>query len=205
MTPDERTQDMSTTTETPGPDEVTDERAQMLALHAIYVQHGYSDPERERLRAEADIAKGGTIDWAAMKAEVDAALMATVKALPDVAPEPAKKGKKGKGKKAPAAAAPQRVDVSAVRMNIDQGEALRERIKDMTRELKIHEDMVKDALGESTVGTDSHGHVLVRYPFRNRSGLSKDKVKEILTAEQYAACETVTPYRSLYYGESESR
>jgi hypothetical protein len=202
MTTDERTQDMSTTTQTPGPDEVTDERAQMLALHAIYVQGGFSDPERERLRAEADIAKGGTIDWAAMKAEVDAALLAAAAALPEVAPEPAKKGKKGKGKKA---VAPQRVDVSAVRMNIDQGEALRERIKAMTAELRIHEDMVKDALGDSTVGTDSHGHVLVRYPFRNRSGLSKDKVKEILTAEQYAACETVTPYRSLYYGESESR
>jgi hypothetical protein len=203
---------MTATTETENdPNVVTDERAQMLALHAIYVQGGYSDPERERLRAEADIARGGTIDWAKMKAEVDAALLATVAALPEAEPEPAKKkgGKKG-GKAAKAAtpatpatpAAEQRVDISAVLVNVDQGEAIRDRIKALTAELKIHEDMIKDALGEAVVGTDSKGHVRVRYPFRNRSGLSKDKVKAILSAEQYAECETVTPYRTLHYGES---
>jgi hypothetical protein len=96
----------------------------------------------------------------------------------------------------------QRVDVTAVLASIDQGEALRDRIKKLTAELKIHEDNVKDALGTATVGTDAKGKVLVRFPFRNRSGLSKEKVKGILTAEQYADCETVTEYRTLLYGES---
>jgi len=94
-----------------------------------------------------------------------------------------------------------RVDVTAVLASVDQGEALRDRIKALTAELKIHEDNIKDALGEATVGVDASGKTVVRYPHRNRSGLSKEKVKAILSAEQYAECETVTEYRSLLYGE----
>jgi hypothetical protein len=94
----------------------------------------------------------------------------------------------------------QYVDVTAVLANIDQGEALRDRIKALTAELKVHEDLVKDALGAATAGVDSKGKVVVRYPERNRSGLSKEKVKFILTDEQYAECETVTSYRTLLYG-----
>ena len=55
---------------------VTDERAAMLAQHAIFVQGGFSTPEIERARAEADLAAGGTIDWDTMQAEVNAALLA---------------------------------------------------------------------------------------------------------------------------------
>jgi hypothetical protein len=94
----------------------------------------------------------------------------------------------------------QYVDVTPVLGNIDQGEALRDRIKAMQAELKVHEDIIKDALGEATAGTDAGGKVVVRFPHRNRSGLSKEKVKDILTDEQYADCETVTSYRTLLYG-----
>lgn len=56
-------------------DEVTPARAEMLAQHAIYVQGGYSDPEREAARARTQLAESpGSIDWDKMQAEVDAAL-----------------------------------------------------------------------------------------------------------------------------------
>lgn len=48
----------------------------MLAAHAIHVQHGFSTPEIEKARAEKDLARGGTIDWAKMQAEVVAAITA---------------------------------------------------------------------------------------------------------------------------------
>jgi hypothetical protein len=70
----------------------------------------------------------------------------------------------------------------------------------MQAELKVHEDLVKDALGSATAGTDASGKVVVRYPHRVRSGMDKEKVKAILSDEQYAACETVTSYRTLLYG-----
>jgi hypothetical protein len=92
-------------------------------------------------------------------------------------------------------------DITAVLASVDQGEALRDRIKALQAELKIHEDNIKDVLGKATTGVDASGKVVVRYPFRNRSGLSKDKVKDILTPKQYADCETVTEYRTLLYGE----
>lgn len=94
----------------------------------------------------------------------------------------------------------QYVDVTAVLANIDQGEALRDRIKAMQAELKVHEDLVKDALGDATAGTDASGKVVVRYPHRNRSGLNKEAVKAILSDAEYADCETVTSYRTLLYG-----
>jgi hypothetical protein len=165
---------------------VTDARAQMLANHAIYVQGGFSDPDTERARAEDDIARGGTIDWAKMTAEVPAP---TPPAAATTAPPPS-------------TAAAQRVDVTAVLANVDQGEALRDRIKKLTAELKVHEDMIKDLMGEATIGVDSAGHVVVRYPHRTRTGLSKDKVKERMDPAEYAECETVTPYRTILYGES---
>jgi hypothetical protein len=184
-----------TTTPTTDASVVTDERAVLLALHAIHVQGGFSTPDIERARAESDIARGGVIDWDRVQAEVDASLMTrgTAAALPTPAPDPAVDPSEPTTE--------QRVNVTAVMANIDQGAALRDRIKAMQAELKIHEDMIKDALGAATAGTDAAGNVLVRYPFRNRSGLSKEKVKDILTSEQYADCETVTEFRALYYGE----
>lgn len=63
----------------PGPDDVTPERAKMLAQHAVYVQGGYSDPEREAERARKQLAASpGSIDWARMTAEVQTALEARV-------------------------------------------------------------------------------------------------------------------------------
>jgi len=112
---------------------------------------------------------------------------------------PPKSGKKGKGK----GKAPQSVDVTAVLASVDAGEALRDRIKRMQAELKVHEDNVKDALGAAIVGTDSKGQVVVRYPHRTRSGLNKAKVKDRMDPAEYAECETVTEYRTLLYGEDD--
>jgi hypothetical protein len=95
----------------------------------------------------------------------------------------------------------QRVDVTAVLASVDQGEALRDRIKAMQAELKVHEDNIKDALGEAIVGTDSSGKTVVRYPHRNRSGLDRDKVKERMDPSEYGECVTETSYRTLLYGE----
>jgi hypothetical protein len=92
-------------------------------------------------------------------------------------------------------------DVTAVLASVDQGEALRDRIKAMQAELKVHEDNIKDALGAAVTGTDSSGKIVVRYPFRNRSGLVKEKVKELLSDEEFAKCTTETTYRTLLYGE----
>jgi hypothetical protein len=179
---------------------VTDARAQMLANHAIYVQGGFSDPDTERARAEDDIARGGTIDWAKMTAEVDEAIRVRLAAMPaGPAPTPPAAATTAPP---PSTAAAQRVDVTAVLANVDQGEALRDRIKKLTAELKVHEDMIKDLMGEATIGVDSAGHVVVRYPHRTRTGLSKDKVKERMDPAEYAECETVTPYRTILYGES---
>jgi len=111
------------------------------------------------------------------------------------------KGKKGKGAKTPTTKDSRIADVTAVLASVDAGEALRDRIKAMQAELKIHEDNVKDALGEATTGVDGKGKVVVRYPVRNRSGLSKEKVKDRLSPTDYAECETVTEYRTLLYGE----
>ena len=174
---------------------ITDEQAAMLAAHAIHVQGGFSTPDIERARAEKDLARGASIDFDAMQAEVTAALLAKVAALPDEAttdPAPASTTN---------TATPSRVDVSAVIAHIDLGEGLRDRIKALQADLKVHEDAVKDALGEATVGTDAKGNVLVRYPHRERHGLDKDKVKDLLSPEDFGRCSKVTPYRTLLYGE----
>jgi len=96
-----------------------------------------------------------------------------------------------------------RADVTAVIANIDQGEALRDRIKALTAELKVHEDLIKDALGECVEGVDSKGRVLVRYPHRNRSGLNRAMVQERMDPKEYGECVTETSYRTLLYGESD--
>jgi hypothetical protein len=101
----------------------------------------------------------------------------------------------------PATSDVQRVDVTAVLASVDAGEALRDRIKEMQRQLKVHEDNIKDALGAAIVGTDSLGHVVVRYPHRNRSDLDRSKVKDRLSPEEYAECVKETSYRTLLYGE----
>jgi hypothetical protein len=193
-------------TDTTTPDDyvVTDERAQMLANHAIYVQGGFSDPATERARAEKDMADGGKpIDWAKMTAEVDEAIRARLAAMP-AGPAPTPPAAPAPAPTAPGttpSGALQRVDVTAVLANVDQGEALRDRIKKLTAELKVHEDMVKDMLGDNVIGVDSAGKIVVRYPHKTRSGLNKSKVKERMDPADYAECETVTPYRTLLYGE----
>jgi hypothetical protein len=50
--------------------QITDEQADLLAEHAIYVQGGYSTPEIERQRANADIASGSVYHWEKIAAEV---------------------------------------------------------------------------------------------------------------------------------------
>jgi hypothetical protein len=94
----------------------------------------------------------------------------------------------------------QRVDVTAVLANVIAGEALRDSIKEMTKQLKIHEDTIKDVLGPAIEGT-SDGKVVVRFPFRNRSDLDRALVKSMLTEEEYAKAVRETTYRTLLYGE----
>lgn len=51
---------------------ITDPQALILAEHAIFVQGGYSTPERERERLLADLAGGAKMpDWSKLAAEVD--------------------------------------------------------------------------------------------------------------------------------------
>jgi hypothetical protein len=97
--------------------------------------------------------------------------------------------------------APQSVDVTAVLANIDQGEALRDRIKALQAQLKVHEDAIKDVLGEATEGVDSAGKIVVRYPVRNRTDLIRKEVEKRLDPAEYAACQKSTTYRTLLYGE----
>lgn len=49
---------------------ITDEQAVLLALHAVHVQGGTSDPAREKARAEQDLARGAVFDWDKIAAEV---------------------------------------------------------------------------------------------------------------------------------------
>jgi hypothetical protein len=191
---------MTTTDATPDASVVTNERANMLAAHAVFVQGGFSTPEIERARAEADIKRGLVIDWDAMRDEVIAATAAAgMVVTPSTPPaEPATAAP------APEAAPVAPVDVTAVLAHVDQGEALRDRIKKMTAELKGHEDAIKAALGLATEGVDAKGKVVVRFPHRSRHGLDKKAVQAILSPEDWAAVSRVTNYRTLLYGESDS-
>lgn len=66
----------------PGPNEVTDERALLLAQHVIHVQGGFTTPEREAERALADLVTSpGSIQWDKLKAEVDDALRRRMREL----------------------------------------------------------------------------------------------------------------------------
>jgi hypothetical protein len=95
----------------------------------------------------------------------------------------------------------QQAEVTAIIASIDQGEALRDRIKALQAELKVHEDNIKDALGEAVEGVDASGKVVVRYPHRNRTSLIGKRVEALLSDEDYASCQSVTSYRTLLYGE----
>lgn len=63
--------------ETVDPNDVTEERALMLAQHAVYVQGGFSTPEIERDRAQKQLEQSpGSIDWKRMHTEVLEAMAA---------------------------------------------------------------------------------------------------------------------------------
>ena len=197
---------MTDTTETPEALTITDEQAMILAQHAIHVQGGYSTPDVERKRAELDLAKGGRIDFEKMQEELTGALLAKVSALlPDVdaaVPVTSHVAEADPTEPVPADEKPQRVDVTAVLAHVDAGEALRDRIADLKKTLKVHEDAIKDVLGSATEGTDKAGNIVVRFPFRNRSDLDRKLVKTMLTEEEYAKAVRETTYRTLLYGES---
>lgn len=173
------------------PNVVTDERAKMLAQHATLVQGGLSDPERERERAEKQLARSpGSIDWDQMQAEVHEAVLAALTGLTEPAPTPA-----------PTPTMTATVDVTHVLAHIDQGAALRDRIAALKADLKVHEDKIKDAMGEAVEGVDARGNVLVRLPHRNRTTLVSKEVEKRLSPLEYAACQNVTSYRQLLYGD----
>jgi hypothetical protein len=182
---------------------ITDEQAQMLAQHAIHVQGGFSTPEIERARAAKDLAGGGSIDFDRMQAELTEVLLAKV-AAPSATPSPAltEAVTTIDPDPVPAEEKPQRVDVTAVLAHVDAGEAIRDRIKALQKDLKVHEDTIKDVMGPATEGTDAKGQVVVRFPYRNRSDLDRKLVKSMLTEEEYAKAVRETTYRTLLYGES---
>jgi len=186
--------------------DITDEQAQMLAQHAIHVQGGFSTPEIERERAKRDLAGGGSIDFDRMQAELTEALLAKVRALPHAEPSPALAEAVAsldpEPAPVPADEKPQRVDVTVVLAHVDAGEGLRDRIKALQKDLKAHEDLIKDVLGPATEGVDASGNVVIRFPFRNRSDLDRKLVKSMLTEEEYAKAVRETTYRTLLYGES---
>lgn len=169
---------------------ISDERAEMLAQHAIFVQGGYSTPEIERERAEKTLAEGGSIDFDAMEAEVRDELLSRVAAM-GTAPASATA--------APEPSGPQRVDVTAVMADVDSAVAIRARIKAMKTALAEHEQSIKDVLGTATEGVDSTGKVVVTCPTRNRTTLVNARVKAILTPKQYADCQNTTSYRPLIF------
>lgn len=182
---------------------ITDEQAQMLSQHAIHVQGGFSTPEIERARAEKDLAGGGSIDFDRMQAELTEVLLAKVAAMPIATPSPAlAEAVESLTEPVPAEEKPQRVDVTAVLAHVDAGEAIRDRIKALQKDLKVHEDTIKDVMGSATEGTDAKGQVVVRFPYRNRSDLDRKLVKSMLTEEEYAKAVRETTYRTLLYGES---
>jgi hypothetical protein len=181
---------------------VTDEQAEMLAQHAIFVQGGYSTPERERERAEKALAEGETIDFDRMAAEVRAELLSRITAMgtaPASASVPATAPASTPKHKAPEPTGPQRVEVTAVMADIDSAVALRKRIKALQTDLKDHEQSIKDFLGTAAEGVDSTGKVVVTYPTRNRTNLVATKVREKLSPEDYAECQVTTSYRPLLF------
>ena len=70
----------------------------------------------------------------------------------------------------------------------------------LKKELKVHEDRIKDLMGEAVEGVDAKGNVLVRLPHRNRTTLVAKRVEKFLSAAQLAECQNVTSYRTLLYG-----
>lgn len=172
---------------------ITDEQAQLLANHVIFVQGGFSTPEVERVRAEADIASGTTIDWDKYRDEVGAAIIARTKPMASAVPDPDDVTEPT----APAGA--QQVTITAVQTDIDMAISLRDRIKDLKRQLGIHEQAIKDVMGAATSGVDSTGRIVVEYPVRNRKNLVAAKVKEKLTDAEFGECQTTTTYRVLLF------
>jgi hypothetical protein len=91
-------------------------------------------------------------------------------------------------------------DVTAVLADVDSAAALRDRIKVLESQLKIHTDAIADVLGEATEGIDDKGNIVVRRPWRNRSDLDRKKVKSLLSDEDYAQCVRETSYRVFLFG-----
>lgn len=80
----------------PDPNEVTEQRAIMLAQHAVYVQGGFSTPENEAARARAQLkVQPDSIDWSRMEAEVKEAMLARAKELGDAVQAEAAKQEAG--------------------------------------------------------------------------------------------------------------
>jgi hypothetical protein len=105
--------------------------------------------------------------------------------------------------KAPTRSRNQQADLTPVMADVRVAEAIRAKVKALKVELDAAEKAIKDALGKALEGVDSEGNVVVRYPERSRTDLVKQRVRDLLSDEDYAQCEQVTSYRVLLFGSGE--
>jgi len=144
------------------PPKVTDKQAIMLAQHAMYVQGGVSDPERERKRAEEELAGGAVIDWDKMQAEIEAAIAADKSAEVEAAELEG--------------LAPMPEDMVALR---DEANALRDEIDRLNeRRNEIKETFGKYIEDNGLQGLVLHGKVHARVTYGTRHGVDSKKLKE---------------------------
>lgn len=178
----------------PGPNDVTAARAQMLANHAIYVQGGASDPEREAERARKQLAASpDSIDWKRMEVEVETAMWERMRRLSaEVAVEEAKQEARRTAATEPAAEPVEpsgEVDTNLVRRYKElrlaekAADAEKAAIKDEADKLEGQLiEMFTDA-GVPSISLDGKTIFLHRSTFAQRlPGIDADDVKAALRA-----------------------
>lgn len=170
--------------------EVTQERAAMLAAHAIHVQGGFSTPEIEKARAEQQLAAGGSINWAQMEHEVVDALKAKLETLPPPAAPPQEEVE-AQELEGLAPMPPELVALRERKLEIDK----------LMGDLKEELDGIKGKVDEELTarglqGFTLHGAVKARKSPGTRSSVDAKKLKEEMPAV-YQKYLRVTKYFSI--------